>query len=392
MSGGERWLRNHRDTDLWSGPESDAFWLLKLPQWSNLQRLGGQQGDRIPVRYSGNDIAPAHDGWVTALHVGDVDAPTSNPPSQPGWSNPPGSNGRWHKNHTETTLWSGPHDLAIAFTEIPKQSWLQQLAPQQGPRMPIYYFGNSVSQAGVAWVEATHIGPVGEPPERPPTEPDPPPPPGFSVDQIVSILGSPRANVERYWPALAHALDKHGMGDRPCQIAALATIGVEARAFRPLDELGGPAYWARYEGRLDLGNTEPGDGVRYHGRGLLQLTGRANYRSMGATLHQPLEENPDLALEADISSEAFCVYFTSRGIDDCARRGDWYRVRTRVNGEPPNGLPEFNAFVAAFQAIPVRRGTRRATAATRGATEPISRTRSSRPRSARATTKIRARV
>ena len=51
---------------------------------------------------------------------------------------------------------------------------------------------------------------------------------------------------------------------------------------------------AAYEGRADLGNTQPGDGQRYKGRGLIQLTGRANYREAGKALNLPLEQQPEL--------------------------------------------------------------------------------------------------
>lgn len=369
MSTGERWLQNHRDTDLWSGPEDGAIWLVKLAKWSILRRLGPQQGARIPVSYSGNDLAPPHEGWATALDLGDIGPPDTSPPRQPGWAQPPTSNGRWHLTLRETKLWSGRDDRANGFAEIPRGSWLQQLAEQQGPRIPFYYFGNSTTPPGVAWVTAADVGPVGEPPERPPKEPDPPPK-GFTVDQIVGVLGSPRRNVETHWPALARALEKHGMGDRLCQIAVLATIGVEAREFRPIHEYGGPSYWARYEGNVDLGNTQPGDGVKYHGRGFIQLTGRSNYRRLGRQLNVPLEDQPDLALDPDVASDVFCLYFLGRDIDACARREDWYEVRCRVNGRPPNGLDEFNGYVAKLKALSGRRGTRREAApAERGTQE-----------------------
>ena len=92
------------------------------------------------------------------------------------------------------------------------------------------------------------------------------------------------------------------------------------------------ASGAAYEGRRDLGNTQPGDGARYHGRGYIQLTGRANYRSYGDRLGVALERRPGLALRPAVGARVLARYFKERGIDDHARRGQWRDVRLEVNG------------------------------------------------------------
>jgi putative chitinase len=73
----------------------------------------------------------------------------------------------------------------------------------------------------------------------------------------------------------------------------------------PLPSFGAPAYFKRYDpgtrvGRV-LGNTQPGDGARYKGRGYVQLTGRGNYRQFGQQLSLGLEEHPELALQPQLS-------------------------------------------------------------------------------------------
>ncbi len=177
----------------------------------------------------------------------------------------------------------------------------------------------------------------------------------WSAQMISDILGSPLQNVETYWPPLDGAFAEAGVTDAPPLIAALATIGVEAARFEPVDE----AYWlddaAReayyrrmYEGRRDLGNIFPGDGVRYHGRGLIQLTGRANYTNYGRAIGVPLDLNPDLALDPKVSAHVFVKYFVDRGIPQMARRGDWQSARLAVNGGF-NGYSEFIANVGALQ-------------------------------------------
>jgi predicted chitinase len=99
-----------------------------------------------------------------------------------------------------------------------------------------------------------------------------------------------------------------------------------------------------YEGRKDLGNTRPGDGVRYHGRGFIQLTGRANYRGYGKKLGVPLEQKPALALDPSVAARVLAAYMRDHGIGSLAARGDWQGVRRAVNGGL-NGWDRFSACV-----------------------------------------------
>jgi putative chitinase len=117
----------------------------------------------------------------------------------------------------------------------------------------------------------------------------------------------------------------------------LAQAGHETDRFRTLREYGGAAYFARYEGRRDLGNTRAGDGARYYGRGIFQLTGRANYRHYGALIGVDLEADPDLAMRADLSLAVAFVYWGERGCNAAADADDVVRVTKLINGGR-NGL------------------------------------------------------
>jgi Putative peptidoglycan binding domain len=172
---------------------------------------------------------------------------------------------------------------------------------------------------------------------------------GFTPEQISALLGCKVSNVRRYWPPLRTALAEQGLTDRASTIAALATVATEVPDFAPINEYGSSAYFRRmYEGRADLGNTRAGDGVRYHGRGFIQLTGRANYRGYGHKLGVPLEQNPDLALDAKIAARVLATYMKDHGIRDLAARGDWRGVRRAVNGGL-NGWDRFNTCVHKLQ-------------------------------------------
>jgi hypothetical protein len=166
---------------------------------------------------------------------------------------------------------------------------------------------------------------------------------------IAGALKCPSANVELYWPALQAACVEHGLADGASVIAVLATIGTEVASFEPINEFGGPQYFTKhYEGRADLGNTHPGDGARYHGRGFIQLTGRVNYRGYEQKLGVPLEQDPDLALDPAVAARVLGCYFKDRGIAADARKGDWEAVRRKVNGGL-NGWDRFSALVKSLE-------------------------------------------
>jgi putative chitinase len=96
------------------------------------------------------------------------------------------------------------------------------------------------------------------------------------------------------------------------------------------------------EGRSDLGNTQPGDGSRYKGRGLIQLTGRANYKRYGNLLGLDLVGNPELAAEPATSLAIACEYWKQQGLNAAADRDDIETITRRINGGL-NGLEDRRA-------------------------------------------------
>ena len=130
----------------------------------------------------------------------------------------------------------------------------------------------------------------------------------------------------------------------------LAQAAHESDRFRTLEEYGGPAYFARYEARRDLGNTQAGDGARYHGRGLFQLTGRANYRRYGALIGVDLEGSPERAKEPAISLSIAFAYWRDRGCDAAADADDVVAVTKLINGGR-NGLAQRQQLLALAKTI-----------------------------------------
>lgn len=87
-----------------------------------------------------------------------------------------------------------------------------------------------------------------------------------------------------------------------------------------------------YGGRADLGNTEEGDGWRFHGRGLIQLTGRTNYTVCGQALGQPFAEHPELVLEPEWACLSAGWFWNKRGLNSLADAEDWTTITKRING------------------------------------------------------------
>lgn len=165
----------------------------------------------------------------------------------------------------------------------------------------------------------------------------------LSPDIISAILGpyGPIENVRANWPLVEGALDRRGVYTPLTAVAAISTIAVEVGRFSPVKEQGGPTYLANlYENRRDLGNIIPGDGVKFRGRGFVQITGRWDYEHFGSEIGQNLEANPDSALDPAIAADVLALYFHERHIPYFADQQNWEMVRRRVNGGL-TGWPRF---------------------------------------------------
>lgn len=87
-----------------------------------------------------------------------------------------------------------------------------------------------------------------------------------------------------------------------------------------------------YGGRADLGNTEDGDGWKFHGRGLIQLTGRSNYQVCGDALKQSFTSQPSLLLEPQWACMSAGWFWNKKNLNDLADSEDWIFMTKRING------------------------------------------------------------
>lgn len=129
------------------------------------------------------------------------------------------------------------------------------------------------------------------------------------------------------------------------QAMFVAQLAHESGGFQFMEEI---ASGAAYEGRADLGNTQPGDGERFKGRGYIQVTGRYNYGQAGQALGLDLVNNPGLAAQPENAARIAAWYWTSRDINDAANNGDFTRVTQLINGGT-NGLADRQAYYARAQ-------------------------------------------
>jgi predicted chitinase len=168
-----------------------------------------------------------------------------------------------------------------------------------------------------------------------------PPGKGVTSAQLRQIMPTlSQAKADQYLPHINRAMAEAGINTPQRQAAFLAQLGHESGGLRYMEEI---ASGAAYEGRRDLGNTQPGDGTRYKGRGPIQLTGRANYRAAGKALGLDLEGNPRQAASPEVGFRTAAWFWNSRNLNSLADKGDFRGITKRVNGGY-NGLADREAY------------------------------------------------
>ena len=164
---------------------------------------------------------------------------------------------------------------------------------------------------------------------------------GLSEDAMLAIMAAAsKAKIKKYSPYLKKSLPKYKI-NTPLRIAHfLAQVGHETHSFYYVQEV---ASGAAYENRKDLGNTKKGDGKRFKGRGILQLTGRTNYTKYGNFINVDFTKKGNeklIATSLKYAVDSGCWYWTEfKKLNKYADKDNLKTITRRVNGGY-NGLAD----------------------------------------------------
>lgn len=181
----------------------------------------------------------------------------------------------------------------------------------------------------------------------------------ITEQQLLKILPNARRQAGVFVPALNAAMSKYGIITRLRIAAFIAQIGHESGQLQYVRELGSDQYLSKYDtGPLAkrLGNTPEadGDGQKYRGRGLIQVTGRANYEACSEALFSDarLLNTPEL-LETPVYAALSAGWFWQRAaLNSLADKGDFLTITKRINGGT-NGLADREAlYQSALKVLP----------------------------------------
>lgn len=185
----------------------------------------------------------------------------------------------------------------------------------------------------------------------------------------------PAAKRALYLPHLNQALQAYAVDTMLRTAAFVAQLAHESAEFRFMEELWGPTpAQLRYEPPADLaerlGNSQPGDGKRFKGRGPIQITGRYNYRKYGELLGVDLEAQPESAAQPGLAFAIAGLFWVSNGLNELADAEQFITITKRINGGT-NGLADRRQYYERAKAVLAEGFVATATRGRRAAVRPM---------------------
>ena len=168
----------------------------------------------------------------------------------------------------------------------------------------------------------------------------------ITAQQLLHILPNAGQSAGVFVSALNTAMNHYQIVDLKRVAAFIAQIGHESGQLKYVKEIWGPTKaQAKYEGRKDLGNTVAGDGSKYRGRGLIQITGRINYMTCGEALALDLLKQPELLEKPQHACMSAAWFWATKGLNTLADAGQFDKITQRINGGQ-NGAADRQALYA----------------------------------------------
>jgi putative chitinase len=152
----------------------------------------------------------------------------------------------------------------------------------------------------------------------------------ITSDQLKAIM--PYANhdrIELFVLPLNNAMRDFEINTRLRIAGFLSQVAQESGSLVYVKEL---ASGKAYEGRVDLGNDKPGDGVKYAGKGLIQVTGKLNYTSCSKALAMDFVSKPELLELPEWAAKSAGWFWKTHGLNEISDTGDIKAITKRVNG------------------------------------------------------------
>ena len=174
----------------------------------------------------------------------------------------------------------------------------------------------------------------------------------ITAQQLLQILPNAGQSAGVFVSALNTAMNHYQIVGLKRLAAFIAQIGHESGHLKYVKEIWGPTKaQAKYEGRADLGNTVKDDGSRYRGRGLIQITGRANYEACGEALALDLINQPELLEKPQHACMSAAWFWASRGLNTLADAGQFDKITQRINGGQNGAADRLGLYAKALKVL-----------------------------------------
>lgn len=172
----------------------------------------------------------------------------------------------------------------------------------------------------------------------------------MNADILKLIMPLAGVRASTYAPLLTATMDEFHIDTPKRQAAFLAQVGHESGSLVYTREL---ADGTAYEGREDLGNIHPGDGPKYRGRGLIQLTGRANYTALTSAFNIDLLSNPEQLEQPELATRSAGWFWSKHGLNSFADGDKFFALTKAINGGYNGGDDRLAFWLRARKALEV---------------------------------------